>query len=82
MLEHAVPLSRRKRLFGVALIVLLLIFGSVIGAILPLVTALISKGMLDAAAQGQHPKRKLRRTYPRAVWGRAHSFPSRKDQTQ
>jgi DDE family transposase len=39
-------------------------------------------GMLDAAAQGQHPKRKLRRTYPRAVWGRAHSFPSRKDQTQ
>jgi putative transposase len=37
-------------------------------------------GMLDAAAQGQHPNRKHPRAYPRAVWGRAHSFPSRKDQ--
>jgi hypothetical protein len=38
--------------------------------------------MLDAAAQGKHPTRKKRRTFPRAVWGRAHSFPSRKEQPQ
>lgn len=38
--------------------------------------------MLDAAAQGKHPKRRKKRIYPRAVWGRAHSFPSRKEQAQ
>ena len=35
--------------------------------------------LLDAAAQGTHPKRKKRRSYPRAVWHRRHTFPARKD---
>jgi hypothetical protein len=35
--------------------------------------------LLDAAAQGTHPKRKKRR-FPRAAWYRGHSFPSRKEQ--
>lgn len=34
--------------------------------------------MIDAAAQGRHPKRKETRCFPRAVWGRGSSFPSRK----
>ena len=38
--------------------------------------------MLDAAAQGTHPKRKKRRSYPRAVWHRRHTFPARKEDTQ
>jgi len=37
--------------------------------------------MLDAAAQGRHPNRKKRRTFPRAVWGHGASFPSRKEPT-
>ena len=35
--------------------------------------------LLDAAAQGIHPKRKKRRSYPRAVWHRRHTFPARKE---
>jgi hypothetical protein len=35
--------------------------------------------LLDAAAQGIHPKRKKRRSFPRAVWHRRHSFPARKE---
>jgi hypothetical protein len=35
--------------------------------------------LLDAAAQGVHPKRKKRRTAPRAVWHRRHTFPARKE---
>ena len=35
--------------------------------------------LLDAAAQGVHPKRKKRRSFPRAVWHRRHSFPARKE---
>jgi putative transposase len=35
--------------------------------------------LLDAAAQGIHPKRRKPRSYPRAVWHRRHSFPTRKD---
>jgi hypothetical protein len=35
--------------------------------------------LLDAAAQGVHPKRKKRRSFPRAGWYRAHSFPTRKE---
>jgi hypothetical protein len=37
--------------------------------------------MLDAAAQGKHPNRRKRRSFPRAVWGHGNSFPSRKEQT-
>ena len=36
-------------------------------------------GLLDAAAEGIHPKRKKRRSFPRAVWHRRHSFPARKE---
>jgi hypothetical protein len=36
-------------------------------------------GLLDAAAQGVHPKRKSRRSFPRAAWNRGHSFPARKE---
>jgi hypothetical protein len=35
--------------------------------------------LLDAAAQGVHPKRRKRRTFPRAVWHRRHTFPARKE---
>jgi putative transposase len=35
--------------------------------------------LLDAAAEGVHPKRKKRRSFPRAVWHRCHSFPARKE---
>ena len=35
--------------------------------------------LLDAAAEGVHPKRKKRRSFPRAAWHRRHSFPARKD---
>jgi putative transposase len=35
--------------------------------------------LLDAAAQGIHPKRKKPRSYPRAVWHRRHTFPARKE---
>ncbi len=35
--------------------------------------------LLDAAAQGVHPKRRKRRTAPRAVWHRRHTFPARKE---
>lgn len=37
--------------------------------------------LIDAAAQGKHPNRMKRRSFPRAVWGRGGSFPSRKEQT-
>jgi len=33
---------------------------------------------LDTAAEGVHPKRRKRRSFPRAIWHRAHSFPARK----
>jgi putative transposase len=33
--------------------------------------------MLDRAAQGTHPKRKKRRSCPRAAWNRRHAFPTR-----
>lgn len=35
--------------------------------------------LLDAAAEGKHPKRTKRRSSPRAVWHRRHSFPARKN---
>ncbi len=35
--------------------------------------------LLDAAAQGVHPKRKKFRSYPRAAWYRRHTFPARKE---
>lgn len=35
--------------------------------------------LLDAAAEGKHPKRKKRRSSPRAVWHRRRSFPARKE---
>jgi len=35
--------------------------------------------LLDAAAEGKHPKRHKRRSSPRAVWHRRHSFPARKE---
>ena len=35
--------------------------------------------LLDAAAQGVHPKRRKRRSYPRAAWHRRHTFPARKE---
>jgi hypothetical protein len=35
-------------------------------------------GLLDAAAQGVHPKRP-RRSFPRAAWHRRHTFPARKE---
>ena len=38
-------------------------------------------GLLDAAAQGTHPKRRRRRSYPRATWNRRHTFPTRKEGT-
>jgi hypothetical protein len=36
-------------------------------------------GLLDTAAQGVHPKRKRRRSFPRAAWYRGRSFPARKE---
>jgi hypothetical protein len=36
-------------------------------------------GLLDAAAEGVHPNRKKRRSYPRAAWHRRHTFPARKE---
>jgi hypothetical protein len=36
-------------------------------------------GLLDAAAEGAHPSRKKRRSFPRAAWHRRHSFPARKE---
>jgi hypothetical protein len=35
--------------------------------------------LLDAAAEGVHPKRKKRRSFPRAAWHRRHTFSSRKE---
>jgi len=35
--------------------------------------------LLDAAAEGVHPKRKKRRSFPRAAWHRRHTFPTRKE---
>jgi putative transposase len=35
--------------------------------------------LLDAAAQGTHPKRPKRSSSPRAVWHRRHTFPARKE---
>jgi hypothetical protein len=35
--------------------------------------------MLDAAAEGTHPKRSKPRSFPRAVWHRRHTFPARKE---
>lgn len=37
--------------------------------------------LLDTAAQGTHPKRRKRRSYPRAAWNRRHTFPTRKEET-
>ena len=36
-------------------------------------------GLLDAAAEGVHPKRNTRRSFPRAAWHRRHTFPARKE---
>jgi hypothetical protein len=36
-------------------------------------------GLLDAAAEGVHPNRRKRRSFPRAAWHRRHSFPARKE---
>jgi hypothetical protein len=35
--------------------------------------------LLDAAAEGVHPKRKKPRSFPRAAWHRRHTFPARKE---
>ena len=35
--------------------------------------------ILDAAAQGTHPKRTKRRSFPRAAWHRRRTFPARKE---
>lgn len=35
--------------------------------------------LLDAVAQGVHPKRTKPRSFPRAAWYRSHSFPTRKE---
>lgn len=35
--------------------------------------------ILDAVAQGTHPKRKKPRSHPRAAWHRRHTFPARKE---
>ena len=35
--------------------------------------------LLDAAAEGIHPKRRKNRSFPRAAWHRRHSFPARKE---
>lgn len=35
--------------------------------------------LLDAAAEGIHPKRRKPRSAPRAVWHRRHTFPARKE---
>jgi putative transposase len=37
--------------------------------------------LLDAAAQGTHPKRKKRRAYPRAAWNRRNTFPTRHEKS-
>jgi hypothetical protein len=37
--------------------------------------------LLDAAAQGIHPKRRKPRSSPRAAWHRRHTFPSRKEKS-
>lgn len=34
--------------------------------------------LLDSAAQGRHPKRRKRRSYPRTVWHHGGTFPNRK----
>ena len=34
--------------------------------------------ILRFAAQGKHPRRTKRRSYPRAVWGQGGHFPPRK----
>jgi len=39
-------------------------------------------GLLDAIAEGTHPKRKKFRSYPRAAWHRRHTFPARKEAKQ
>jgi len=38
--------------------------------------------LLDAAAEGVHPKRKKRRSFPRAAWHRRHTFPARKESNE
>jgi hypothetical protein len=38
--------------------------------------------LLDAAAQGIHPRRRKTRSCPRAVWHRRHTFPARKEGSQ
>jgi hypothetical protein len=35
--------------------------------------------LLDAAAEGIHPKRRKTRSFPRAAWHRRHTFPARKE---
>ena len=35
--------------------------------------------LLDAAAEGVHPKRTKQRSFPRAAWHRRHTFPARKE---
>jgi len=37
--------------------------------------------LLDAAAQGIHPRRRKARACPRAVWHRRHTFPARKEES-
>jgi putative transposase len=37
--------------------------------------------LLDRAAQGTHPKRRKRRSYPRAAWNRRNTFPTRKEKS-
>jgi hypothetical protein len=37
--------------------------------------------LLDTAAQGTHPKRRKRRSYPRAAWRHSQLFPSRKEES-
>lgn len=34
--------------------------------------------LLDAAAEGKHPKRNQQRSFPRSAWYRRHTFPARK----
>lgn len=37
--------------------------------------------LLDTAAQGTHPKRRKRRSYPRAAWRHSQLFPARKEES-
>ena len=37
--------------------------------------------LLDAVAEGVHPRRRKRRSFPRAAWHRRHTFPARKEKS-